>query len=285
MVPGARASQVASILIVLAGTAGTALLPTTQPIPWLLLVVVGLAAGSVAGRPSAVWFGLAACLVADAGLGAATGDPGGPFWPLLWAARLVVLFTTFIAGTTVGVPPRGLARRWRLATMALVAACVVGLLGYVGYAIARSGEYLTQAGESDCRTPDAAYAWTYEAINYDPADDARLMAAHPDLTHCYVGNDARNGPDQGQRAGTEVVSSDGIRVAGWYVAAGNGGPPSGPTLVLVHGGKDNKSGMLKYAVPLHATYNLVLLDLRNQGRSTGDVSSGGVLEARDLRAM
>ena len=56
-------------------------------------------------------------------------------------------------------------------------------------------------------------------------------------------------------------------------------------LVLVHGGKDNKSGMLKYAVPLHAAYNLVLLDLRNQGRSTGEVSSGGVLEARDLRAM
>ncbi|HET9681128.1 MAG TPA: alpha/beta fold hydrolase, partial [Candidatus Limnocylindrales bacterium] len=280
-----RASLVVSVLIVATGAAAIALLPAEEAATWLLLVVVGVGAGSVAGRPAAVWPALAALLVAEAGLGFAGRDPGGPFWPLLWAARMAVLFPTFVAGTAIGLPPRRLGRRWRVGVSAVAGACLVGLLGYVGYAVARSGDYLTQAGESDCRTPAVAEAWTYEPINYDPADDARLMAAHPDPTKCFVGNDARNGPDQGQKAGTEVVSSDGIRVAGWYIPAGNGNPPTAPTLVVVHGGKDNKSGMLKYAVPLHAAYNLVLLDLRNQGRSTGEVSSGGVLEARDLRAM
>ena len=55
--------------------------------------------------------------------------------------------------------------------------------------------------------------------------------------------------------------------------------------MLVHGGKSNKSGMLEYAPAFHGIYNLVLLDLRNSGRSGGSESTGGVRERGDLRAM
>ncbi len=280
------ASILASVLIAFLGALASAVLSPAAVATWALLAIVGLAAGAVAGRPALVWLALGGCVAADACVAFASGDAGGPFWPLLWASRLVIVFVTFVPGTALGFPPRGLPRRWRVAAATTVAVSLVGLLGYVGYAFANSGQYLTQAGEGDCRTPAVApYGWDYQAINYDQADDARLMAAHPDATRCFIGNVEQNGPDQGQKAGTEVVSSDGIHVAGWYIPAADGSPPTGPTLVLVHGGKGNKSGMLKYAVPFHASYNLVLLDLRNQGRSTGDVSSGGVLEARDLRAM
>ena len=285
MVREAGASLAVSLAVAVLGVAAAGLLPISDMLVWIVVPITGLAAGATAGRPARVWVGVVGCLLADTAIAIATGDPGGPFWPVRWAAQVVVVLITFVAGTALGLAPHPLGRRWRAMVLAVVVVSLVGLLGYVGYAVGRSGDYLTQTGEGDCRTPAVAYGWTYEAINYDQADDARLMAAHPDLRHCYLGNLERNGPDQGQKAGVEVVSSDGIHVAGWYIPAGDGSQPSGPTLVLVHGGKDNKSGMLKYAQPFHATYNLVLLDLRNEGRSTGEVSSGGILEARDLRAM
>lgn len=285
MFRGIRASLLASFLIALLGATACRILPASEPGTWLLLGAVGLAAGAAAGQPSRVWLALAGSVIAELGVDLAARDPGSPFWYLALGGRLVIVFVFGVLGCSIGSASRGVSRRWRLATLGVAAACVVGLTGYVGYALARSGEYLTQAGEGDCQTPSVVYGWTYEAINYDQADDARLLAAHPDPLHCYQGNVEANGPDQGQKAGTQVVSADGIHVGGWYIPAANGAPPTGPTLVLVHGGKDNKSGMLKYAVPLHAEYNLVLIDLRNQGRSTGDASSGGILEARDLRAM
>ncbi|HJW21866.1 MAG TPA: hypothetical protein VJ506_05495 [Candidatus Limnocylindrales bacterium] len=279
------APLVGSFVVALVGATAVRLLPATELAAWPLLAVVGVAAGAVAGQPARVWLALAGCAVAELIVILGNGDPGGPFWCLAFGGRLVVVFVFGVLGGAAGSSPRGLARGWRLATLGIVIACLIGLTGYLGYAFARSDEYLVQAGEGDCGNPMSAYGWTYQAINYDQADDARLLATHPDPRHCYVGNVKDNGPDQGEKAGTDVVSSDGIHLAGWYIPAANGEPPTGPTLVLVHGGRDNKSGMLKYAAPLHPDYNLVLLDLRNQGRSTGDASSGGLLEAGDLRAM
>ena len=43
--------------------------------------------------------------------------------------------------------------------------------------------------------------------------------------------------------------------------------------------------MLTWAEPLHAVYNLVLFDFRNHGQSSGDVTTLGVREARDLKAV
>jgi pimeloyl-ACP methyl ester carboxylesterase len=285
MIRGTRASLVAAFLIGLVGATACRLVPASEAGGWLLLAVVGVAVGVAARQPAGAWLALVACGLAELGVIGISGDPGGPFWYLDLLARLVIIFVFAVLGGAVLASPPRLPRRWRLATLAVAIASVVALTSYVGYAVARSGEYLVQAGEGDCRNPASAFGWTYEAINYDQADDARLLAAHPDPRRCFVNNVESDGPDQGERAGTEVVSADGIHVAGWYIPAGNGSPATGPTLVLVHGGKDNKSGMLKYAAPLHADYNLVLIDLRNEGRSTGDASSGGVLEALDLRAM
>jgi pimeloyl-ACP methyl ester carboxylesterase len=159
---------------------------------------------------------------------------------------------------------------------------VVGFAGY-GF-VAGSAEYLAGvADHAGCETPGSRFGWAYEAINYDRADDARLLAANPDPTHCK---------GQGSVAGRGVVASDGVQLAGWYIPAAHGYPPpatgagpAGPTVVIVHGGKSNKSGMLAYAPPLHDAYNLLIVDLRNSGRSAAADSTGGLHEQRDLRAM
>ncbi|HEX6139186.1 MAG TPA: alpha/beta fold hydrolase, partial [Candidatus Limnocylindria bacterium] len=162
-----------------------------------------------------------------------------------------------------------------LVVVAVLALVVGGYTAYIGY----EGSRLLVANEAervDCRTPDARFGWAYEAINYDIADDGELASRNPDLTDCSY---------QGVKAGDEVVTDDGIRIAGWYIPAGNGADASAPTIVLVHGFMTNKSGILPYGVGLHDEYNLVAWDMRNVGRSTGDESTGGVLEQRDLRAV
>ena len=161
------------------------------------------------------------------------------------------------------------------AAVAIVLAVVV--IAYTGYVGAEGARVLIEAPESrDCRTPVAQFGWAYEAINYEIADDAQLAARNNNLEKCTY---------QGAKAGDAVVTDDGIRVAGWYVPAANGAGPTAPTVVLVHGFSGSKSTILKSGAGLHATYNLVAFDLRNTGRSTGDQTTGGVLERKDLRAI
>lgn len=153
----------------------------------------------------------------------------------------------------------------------------VALTGYVGYVGAEGSRQLVEAPPTrDCRTPDVLFGWTYEAINYDIADDAQLKTRNPDLTKCTY---------QGTKAGDAVVTDDGIHIGGWYVPAGNGAGSAAATIVLVHGFGASKSGILKYGEGLHEAFNLVAFDLRNGGRSTGDQTTGGVLERKDLRAI
>lgn len=169
-----------------------------------------------------------------------------------------------------------MSRRLRIGVAVLVvpAVALVGYTGYVGY---KSSRRLIEApATGDCRTPDVQFGWTYEAINYDIANDAQLKARNADLTDCTY---------QGAEAGDAVVTDDGVHIAGWYIPAGNGAGPTAATVVLVHGFTVNKSGILKYGEGLHEAFNLVAFDLRNTGRSTGDKSTGGVLEQKDLRAI
>jgi pimeloyl-ACP methyl ester carboxylesterase len=154
---------------------------------------------------------------------------------------------------------------------------MVALMGYVGYVAAEGSRQLVEAPATrDCRTPDLLFGWAYEAINYDIADDAQLRARNADLTTCTY---------QGTKAGDGVVTDDGIHIGGWYLPAGRGAGPTAATVVLVHGFGASKSGILKYGEGLHQTFNLVTFDLRNGGRSTGDQTTGGVLEQKDLRAI
>lgn len=162
--------------------------------------------------------------------------------------------------------------RWVSFVMALSLVSLVGYLAFIGYD--GSQAFAAHERSGDCRTPASAFGWGYEAINYDLASDQELDA-FPDRTEC---------PQPGEAAGADLTASDGVRIAGWYIPAGNQGAAV-PTIVLAHGNGKSKSEMLSWAEPLHAEYNLVLFDFRNHGQSSGDLSTLGVREVRDLHAI
>jgi pimeloyl-ACP methyl ester carboxylesterase len=166
-------------------------------------------------------------------------------------------------------------RRVLLGVVTLVLLAGAAYTGYVGYEGSRQ---LVEGGgrAGDCRTPDVQFGWVYEAINYDIADDAALKSRNPDMTRCA---------DQGAKAGDAVVTDDGIRIAGWYIPAGDSSGPSAPTVVLVHGFTSTKANILRYGEGLHQHFNLIAFDMRNRGRSTGTQTTAGVLEQKDLRAI
>ncbi len=183
----------------------------------------------------------------------------------------------------VEVNTRGARRSGRarppIARVALLAAGLALLAGlaYTSYGVVVGSDAIVHpGGSSDCRTPMVRYGWAYEAINYDMADDVLLQRANPTLQQCA---------DQGETAGDEVVTTDGVRLAGWYIPASGGIGPTGATVVLVHGWASNKSGVLKYAVPLHPAFNLVAFDLRNGGRSSRTGTTFGSKERLDVAAI
>jgi fermentation-respiration switch protein FrsA (DUF1100 family) len=156
--------------------------------------------------------------------------------------------------------------------MALALVVLVAYLAFVGYDGSQAFGAHPRFG--DCRTPASAFGWSYEAINYDLASDKDLEA-FPDRSDC---------PHPGEAAGTELLATDGVRIAGWYIPAASGSA-AGPTVVLAHANGKSKSEMLDWAKPLHAGYNLLLFDFRNHGQSSGDVTTLGVREVRDLQAV
>jgi pimeloyl-ACP methyl ester carboxylesterase len=90
---------------------------------------------------------------------------------------------------------------------------------------------------------------------------------------------------QGATAGTEVVTTDGVPIAGWYIPAADGVGSTGTTVVIVHGWDANKSEAMKYAVPLHPAFNVVVMDLRGGGRSGSADSTFGPREKLDIEAV
>ena len=159
--------------------------------------------------------------------------------------------------------------------MTILSAILVALLAYLGYAAWVGSERLVNPAASHvCRLP-SAYGWSYQAINYDQASDAAL-AAEPDPDNCTAA---------GQPAGTDLVASDGTRLAGWYIPAAAPIGATGPTVILVHGHASNKNALLPLAEVLHADYNVVLFDLRNHGQSFGTQTTAGVRERLDLEAI
>lgn len=157
--------------------------------------------------------------------------------------------------------------------MALAVVLLVVYLGWVGYVGSQVFAANDRAG--DCRTPGSAFEWTYEAINYPIGSDDALTSFA----------DRRNCANQGEAAGDAVQAGDGTRIAGWYIPSGGQAGPTAPTVVLAHAEGANKSVMLEWASLLHADYNLVLFDFRNHGQSSGEVTTMGVREAGDLRAV
>jgi fermentation-respiration switch protein FrsA (DUF1100 family) len=259
---------------------------------WLMWVALGLVAGAVDGRSTDVWLVAMAAIAfypTAAWLGLPASGVTYEHWAVLNMLGAFVVAAGFVVGTLVWWRP-GLeahersarstrpASRWLV--MGAVALALIGVSGWAAYSgVVGSGTMLEPLAKDKwlgCDTPASRFGWTYEAINYDPADDARLLAANPDQKHCT---------DQGATAGTAVVASDGVPIAGWYIPARSGLGPTGPTLVVAPGWKSNKSEILKYAPPFHDDYNLVLVDLRNGGRSGGKLTTWGYRERDDVRAM
>lgn len=157
------------------------------------------------------------------------------------------------------------------------AAVLVALLAYLSYVGFVGSDQLTAAPSPSraCGTP-ADLGLAYEALNYDPAGDA-VLVAYPDHDAC---------PSQGPPAGDDLRTTDGTRIAGWYVPTTGAGGPTGPTVVLVHGWGANKSDMLGRIAQLAPRYNTLALDLRHHGQSSADLpTTQGVTEQRDVAAV
>lgn len=289
----AAVAAFASLAIVYLGMLALAILFGASGWSWVLVTGVGLVAGAVAGRARHVWLAVVGVVLWHAT--AITLDlprDTGPFWYIAATAYAILLAITFVIGTDVGWrrPPLeatrqgwgSLARWGKLLLSLAVVAAVVLPIGYSGVILAIGPNmFIHPDRATDCRTPATTYGWTYEAINYDIAADQALAPAprtKDGVTSWICGGT----PAPAENA---VVTSDGIRLAGWYVPAANGAGPSAPTVLLVHGWKANKTGMLPFAAGLHDDYNLVLFDLRNSGQSSGDMTSMGLWEQRDVIRM
>jgi pimeloyl-ACP methyl ester carboxylesterase len=165
--------------------------------------------------------------------------------------------------------------RDRVIRFLLLGASVLVIAAFTYAAVEGSHQMVNQHYRTpDCRTP-AHLNIEYDAINYDKVTDARLQR-EPDPRNCI-------GPTAIE-LGDDLVTSDGVRLAGWYVPV-VGGTPDGPTLVIAHGWTGNKSGGLDVLRLINDRYNAVLFDFRNHGQSQDSQTTQGINEQRDLTAV
>ena len=255
---------------------------------WLLWIATGLVAGAIAGRARYVWVTVPAVIAFYAiGSGIGLVRDLGPFWIL--GAILGTLFVGggFVVGSAIGWrrDPVAMARsswasaghrrrRLVIGGLLVVVLALTAYLAYAGNAIGNTLAFPTKAF-AHCWTPSTQYGWAYEAINYDKADDLLIAAGNPTMEDCSTPSDA----------GTAVVSSDGVPLAGWYIPAAKDVGPTGPTIVIAPGWTSSKSEALKYAPAFHDAYNLVVVDLRDQGRSGKAPVTFGLREQNDVHAM
>jgi fermentation-respiration switch protein FrsA (DUF1100 family) len=164
----------------------------------------------------------------------------------------------------------------RILRIVIVVVLVVAV-GYFGYLGFEGSDQLVNLADPnrDCRTP-AQIGIAYEAINYDIATDTDLAGREPDMLDCSA---------PGAAPGEALVSSDGVRLAGWYVPAASGIGPEGPTVVISHGYNDSKSGMLQFVPFFHDAFNLVVFDYRNHNQSADSQTTQGINEQLDLAAV
>lgn len=171
----------------------------------------------------------------------------------------------------------GRMRRMHVVARRLIGLLVTLAIAYFGY-VGMEGSHRLVNGfgpNTDCRTP-AQLGIAYEAINYDIATDGELAAREPRLDDCSA---------PGAAPGDALVSSDGVRLAGWYVPAASGAGPEGPTVVLSHGWNNSKSGVLDILPVFHDRYNLVMFDFRNHNQSADAQITQGINEQHDLAAV
>lgn len=177
---------VCSLLAIIAGLLAVAVLFRDAPWSWLLVILAGVAGGAVAGSPRDAWIALLAVpLEYPIAVALAMAPASDPLWYVDLLGAAVLTCVGFIPGTAIGwrgdrvaasaAQWRGMPRRARL----LVVACLVGVallpLLYGGVIALIALDKWTADPNTDCRTPQYAYGWAYEAINYDQATDAALQ--------------------------------------------------------------------------------------------------------------
>jgi pimeloyl-ACP methyl ester carboxylesterase len=294
-VPAVRAHLGQVIRVVAALCVAIVGLPlAARPFPitvatWLGWIGVAALAGALARRPRRVWIAWVALAVVAAVVPVnGWGLEPRRFWWLQALLAVIAVTLGFLAGTLFAGPSRPedeLRRQWsrigtvgRRLVLGVVGIVLAALVGYAGYGFFVGGaEYAAQVpNPAPCDNPGERFGWAFEPINYDGTGEPAALDPSAAKRLCK---------EPRAPAGTEVVSSDGIRIAGWYVPAASGVGPTGRTVVIVHGGQANKTDGLRYAPPFHQDYNIVVIDLRNAGQSSGDQSSGGLFEQLDLRAM
>lgn len=157
----------------------------------------------------------------------------------------------------------------------LIGLVALAALAYFGYLGMEASHRLVNrhTRNADCSTP-AQLGIIYEPINY--ATEAQVTTAATGELECVT---------PGSSAGEELVSRDGVNLAGWYVPAASGIGPAGPTVVVAHGWTNNKSGVLETLSMFHAQYNVVLFDFRNHGQSEDSQTTQGINEQLDLVAV
>jgi len=171
-------------------------------------------------------------------------------------------------------------RAWRIGGFfikLLIGLLLLAALAYFGYLGMEASHRLVNqhTRNADCSTP-AQLGIAYEAINYDQALEAQVTTGPTGDIECVA---------VGPPAGDTVVSSDGVRLAGWYVPAASGIGPTGPTVAVAHGWTNNKSGVIETLSVFHAQYNVVLFDFRNHGQSDDSQTTQGINEQFDLAAV
>jgi dipeptidyl aminopeptidase/acylaminoacyl peptidase len=79
----------------------------------------------------------------------------------------------------------------------------------------------------------------------------------------------------------EIVSSDGLRLRGWYFEPPQ---PNGATVMLLHGVADSRRGMMRHArFLLDHGFSVLAADSRAHGSSEGTLFSYGIREVDDVR--
>jgi uncharacterized protein len=283
LVPALR--HVAAFAILLGGMLWIAGWLTSSSAVWFLWLGIGALAAAVAGSRRGVW------LVALATLAvypvAALALERARFEPVNWA--MLVLVGGMVTGAgyalalvvlaRVGPAERRREMGGRVLVVGALALGALGIGAWFGYTGKLGSDEILLANPewAGCDNPMSRFGWDYEAVNYDLADDVRLMAENPDPQKTCA--------SQGTEAGTDVVTSDGVPIAAFYIPVANGAGATAPTIVVAPGWKSNKSEILKYAPFFHERFNLVLVDLRNGGRSGGDTTTWGVREQLDIRAI
>ena len=148
-------------------------------------------------------------------------------------------------------------------------------LAYFGYLGMEASHRLVNrhTRNADCSTP-AQLGIAYEPINY--VTEAQVTTGATGENECVA---------PGSMAGDQLLSSDGVKLAGWYVPASSGIGPGGPTVVVAHGWTNNKSGVLETLSIFHEGYNVVLFDFRNHHQSENSETTQGINEQRDFLAV